>query len=269
MNVIFNFNRAGLLVQRYFSEKLHRELIYWSIMSVLFMFFRNQPVAIGFAILTAGIFYAARFSREIHSPANGISYFMIPATQLEKIAVSLFLAIVYYFALMMMAYVVGNLVGTALNNLLAGIDFLSSDLNLFHHSSLKWRFFESVSEPKMLYINDVLTPRGNTSLLRIFFETFLITQSIFVLGGIYFKRSQTLKTLFMLIIIGFMLFVLLITEMELIVGIREISHQPVPPSEESISQWTRMLGTTANVFRWALLPFLWITSYFRLTEKEV
>jgi hypothetical protein len=77
----FDFRRIGLLFQRYFTERLNTELIYWSIMVIAFMLVRNNIPLMIMLIMFAGIFYAARFFREIHSPAGSIAYFMIPATQ--------------------------------------------------------------------------------------------------------------------------------------------------------------------------------------------
>jgi hypothetical protein len=264
MNTVFNFKRTGLLVQRYFVERTQSELIFFGIMAFIFMLFRNVPVVIGVTLLIAGVFHAANVLKEIHAPAKGINYFMIPATQLEKITVSILLLVVYYFVMMFLAYVLGNLTGTALNNLLAKVDFFSSELELFYPSRLKWSLFENVSGMSTAVMQDgqVVLESPDFTFFDLFFELFLIIQSLFILGGIYFKRNQVFKTLAVLIIISFIFFIAGSLEAYWIFG----RHTP---RIENIETWFNWLKNTATVFYYLLIPYFWVTAYFRLTEKEV
>ncbi|MDR3268645.1 MAG: hypothetical protein LBT83_06220 [Tannerella sp.] len=262
MNTLFDFNRAGLLIRRYFTERFHTELIYWGIFTIVLMLFRNNLPTIGALLFVAGAFFASRFSREIHSPTNRMNYFMIPATQLEKITVSIVITIVYYFGMFLITYVIGNLIGTGLTNLLAKVDFLSSTLNLFHPTELKWQLFEFF-EQQVASFNGIQHSM-NALFIRLFFRVFLVTQSIFMLGGIYFKRNQTLKTVFALTVVGFAFLILLILELKLFVWDNNFSAN----KEDLLYLWETFKIIT-NVFLYSLVPFLWITSYFRLTEKEV
>jgi hypothetical protein len=231
------------------------------------MFFRNIPVSIGITIVIAGVFHAGKFFREIHSPATGINYFLIPATQLEKITASLLFTVVYYFAKMLLAYIIGNLAGTGLNNLLANIDFLSSDLHLFHTAPLKWELFESIrKEINLVNGEQAATASASISYVYLFFKIFLFTQSLFVLGGIYFKRNQALKTLLALIIITFSFSIIGGIELELLTGASRIN---IVSSTESLTSWGHTVGSVFRIFYWLLIPYLWTISYFRLTEKEI
>jgi hypothetical protein len=266
MNTLFNFNRAGLLIRRYFIERFHTELIYWGIMAIVCMFFRNSLPAVGGLLLVAGAFFAARFFREIHSPANGMNYFMIPATQLEKLTVSIGIIVVYYFGMFLFTYVIGNLIGTGLNMLLAEVDASSSALNLFHPTELKWQLFE-VSKHGGMELKLFHGSADDSPFIWLFFQAFLVIQSIFMLGGIYFKRNQTLKTIFTITVVGFVFLMLLILGLGLIGwenlhGINGMNH------EHFLHVW-KVFKIITKVFLYSLVPFLWITSYFRLTEKEV
>jgi hypothetical protein len=254
MNAIFNFNRAGLLVQRYFMEKIQGELIFLSIMSFVFLFFRNNPTVIGITILIAGAFYAGNALKEIHAPTKRINYFMIPAMQLEKLTVSILLLVGYYFVLMLLAYVIGNVIGTALNNWLANIGFLSSGFDLFHSSPIKWKLFEN-------------TNGTNISHFSLFLKLFLVTQSLFILGGIYFKKNQVFKTLLALIAIIFVFVFAWGIELKLILG--DGSFLKSSFAGDSLLRWEEGVDTAAKIFYWLLIPYLWVTAYFRLTEKEV
>jgi hypothetical protein len=229
------------------------------------MLFRNHPVVIGVTLLIAGVFHAANVLKEIHSPTKGINYFMIPATQLEKITVSILLLVVYYFVMMFLAYVIGNLAGTALNNLLAKVDFFSSELELFYPSRLKWALFGTVTEMSTVVMQDgqPLVKPADVTYFSLFLHLFLVIQPLFILGGIYFKRNQVFKTLAVLIILTFTFFIVLSLEWYWMIG------KNAPYSAEHFISWRNRVTNTTDVFYYFLIPYLWVTAYFRLTEKEV
>ena len=257
---IFSLNRLGLLFQRYFIERFRTELIYWIIMVTVFMFIRNSVPAMFGLILIAGVTYAARFFREIHSPGNGIAYFMIPATQLEKLTVGIVMTTFYYFAMMMITYIIGNLLGTFFNNALASMNInILFGFTPFHDSPLQWNLFDITVEPWMNENWD-----GDKSLLcLLLFKLFLFGQSIYLLGSIYFKRNQFFATLLTTNIIEIILFILFVTELKLIFGcaINEPNHH--------LYVFGNTVGSILRYIVWAIPPFFWVVSYFRLTEKQV
>lgn len=249
---LFNINRIGLLFQRYFTEHFRTELIYWIIMAVLFIFIRNMMEL----VFIAGIIYASRFFREIHSPGNGTAYFMIPATQLEKITVSIVLTSFYYFVMVLLTYSIGNLLGTFINNMLASINFNFLFYNP-SHSPLQWDLFETVMVANNAH------PISQS--LFGFFYALLFSQSIFLLGSIYFKNNQVFKTFLTLIIIVFSLTILLYLETKLIIGDIFI----IDGSQRVYGVDFNLHRIIFEVFYYLLPPFLWVVSYFRLTEKQV
>ena len=257
---VFDFNRVGLLFQRYFTERFHTELIYWSIMVIAFMFIRNSVPAIIGLIFIAGVFYAARFFREIHSPSNGIAYYMIPATQLEKLTVAVVITSFYYFAMMIIAYVTGNLLGTFLNNMLANINFLPGGFNFFHHSPVQWKLFTTVT----YNIFGSAQPEVSYNYLNRIFKMILLSQSIYLLGSIYFKNNQFLKTFLATNIIQLLLLILIIIEVRLIFGTAVVST-----NIGSSYNFGMIAGKVLRIVIYVLIPFFWVVSYFRLTEKQV
>ena len=247
---LFNFKRVGLLFQLYFIERFRTELIYWGIMAIVFMFIRNNIQIMFGLIIVAGIFYAARFFKEIHHPANGIAYFMVPATQLEKLTVAIVMTTIYYYAMMIIVYIIGNLTGTFLVNMFAGIDFLPN--GLFHHSSLQWILFGENLTTTIFGIKN--------RFIVSFFISFLIFQPLFLLGGIYFKKNQVFKTFLSLLIIQLLLAILILIEVKLIFGSvvdtgMNLNLNPSP--------------VIADILRISFILFFWVVSYFRLTEKQV
>jgi len=255
---LFNFKRVGLLFQRYFIERFRTELIYWGIMAIVFMFFRNNIPAMFGLIIVAGVFYTSRFFKEIHHSANGVAYFMIPATQLEKLTVAIVMTTLYYYAMMMMVYVAGNLAGTFLNNLLADMNFLPNAL--FNHSPLQWKLLEETGDPgnPVKYFGV-----ENMRYIISIFRSVLIFQPLFLLGGIYFKKNQTFKTFSSVFAIQLLLVILFYIEAKLILG----GHIP-----DIAIKWNLnivVVGTIVKIFYVLLSLFFWVVSYFRLTEKQV
>jgi len=262
---IFDFKRVGLLFQRYFTERSHTELIYWSIMAIVFMFIRNVTPLMVILIIVAGAFYAGRFFREIHSRSNGVAYFMIPATQLEKLIVSIVMTSFYYFAMMMLAYVIGNLLGTFLNNILASVNFIG--LNIFHHIPLQWKLFETTVTHTNVIFNSSGVPSYEESYNSLFntVAAFLLVQSVYLFGSIYFKSNQTLKTFLAVNVIQILLVIVLVIEIRLIIGGYNINMA----SMQSAHDFGEMVGNIVRPVFYLLPPFFWVVSYFRLTEKQI
>ena len=251
---IFSFNRLGLLFQRYFTERSRTELIYWSIMAIVFMLIRNNPPLMAGLIIIAGVFYAARFFREIHSRSNGVAYFMIPATHLEKLTVGIVMTSFYYFAMMIIAYIIGNLLGTLLNNILASMNFSVIGINIFYHSSLQWKMF----------ITDSSYPFANIGHRSYYlFLFFLFGQSVYLLGSTYFKNNQFLKTFLATNIIQLCLFILFAIKIWLFIGNGGLTI------ENTSYDFSMMVGKILRYIIYFLTPFFWVVSYFRLTEKQV
>ena len=265
MTEIFNFNRIWLLLQRYFVENRQKEFYYWGFFAIWFMFFRNNTGAIGGAILVAGIVFCGRFFREIHSPTTGLNYFMIPATQAEKLVTSFLVTIFYYFGMMLVVYTIGNLVGTLLNNLFANISFLSSSLKWFSYAPLQWSLLERTSVNMNMLNYGARTTVDENMYVWTFFQTFIFIQAIFTLGSLYFKSSAVFKTILTLFVIAIAYGIVMGFGLNAFFGLSNGSlnaNIKIAPKENSFN-------TVANIIWYLLVPYLWVLSYFKLTEKEV
>jgi len=255
-----DFNRLGLLFRRFFTENSHKELLQWIIMIIVFMFVRNIVFLVMAVIFVSGAIDAARFSKEIHSRSNGAAFFMIPATQLEKLIVGVVITSFYCFAEMMITYIIGNLLGTFMNNMLTSANLFV--FNIFHYSPLQWTLFTNTAtiwnngQPAVYYYG----------LFQIFIA-FLFSQSMFFLGGIYFKRNQFFATFLTFIVIVLLLSILLATETRLIFGtITDEYGIKVNVNVLPNPTWWIYIK---QIFGYLLIPFFWVVSYFRLTEKQV
>jgi len=231
-------------------------------MAIVFMLIRNvTPFLVGL-IFIAGIFYTARFFREIHSPRNGIAYFMIPATQIEKLVVGIVMTSIYYLFMMIIVYTAGNLLGTFLNNTLASLDFLKLDgFSFFKHIPLQWKLFE-----ESIFYPSWLSGEGRTSYMGLICRLFLIIQSTFLLGSIYFKNNQAFKTILSVVVIHIALIILLLIEMRIFLGVNSVQIGAV---DKDFNTWLKILKNTVHYFYNFLPAFLYAVSFFRLTEKQV
>ncbi|MCL2650791.1 MAG: ATP-binding cassette domain-containing protein [Candidatus Azobacteroides sp.] len=158
----------------------------------------------------------------------------------------------------MITYIIGNLLGTFLNNMLSGINIYVV-MNLFQYSPLQWTLFTKTA---MLWINGIPTV-DYYGLFQIFIA-FLLSQSMFFLGGIYFKKNQTFVTFLTFIVFGLFVSLLTITEIRLIHG--NIFEKGVSINFRCGPDWWIY---TKQIFGYLLVPFFWVVSYFRLTEKQV
>jgi hypothetical protein len=221
------------------------------------MFIRNVAPLIVMSIFIAGAFYAGNFFKEIHSRSNGAAYFMIPATQLEKLIVGIVITTVYYFIMMIISYVIGNLAGTFLNNMLASVNIFG--WNIFHYIPLQWKLFSDASGVVVM-----MNQQAAHNLMGIS-ATFFISQSLFLLGSIYFKSNQTFKTILSVIVIQILLIIPLIIAVRLIFGDSGIN----PGTLQNPNDFGMIAVEILRPFKYLLPPFFWVVSYFRLTEKQV
>lgn len=254
MNTQFSFKRFGLLLQRYFYERRKHEYLFWGITVLLFMLQSNSVSFLVTYLTISGAIFASRLHREIHSKTQGVHHFMIPATQLEKTVFAVFMSVIYYFTMFLVAYIVGNVLGTLLNNLLA------SFLPWFSHSNIQWQLFQPTS-----IIDGFIIP----STLKSAFEAFIVTQAVFLLGGIYFKRNTFLKTVFSIFALLFVLLIVEVLMLSLFIDGTLTTSLYFPEEMLYSLNFETFYKPILNTLGYLFVPFVWVVSYFRLTEKEV
>ena len=108
MNTTFNFNRLGLLLKRYITENIQREITFWGIAILVFALVRNDETVRFFLYITGFIFAANQFKIFAYTP-GGMHYLLIPATHTEKLTASLLLSTVYDFIMFLVPKMVREL----------------------------------------------------------------------------------------------------------------------------------------------------------------
>ena len=96
---------------------------------------------------------------------------------------------------------------------------------------------------------------------------------MFSLGGMYFKRSAVLKTVLTLFIIGFVYSGIMGMGTKAFFEQANETMQINIESNEAmqITLWRAkvLIETVTYITLYLFVPYLWVMSYFKLTEKEV
>jgi hypothetical protein len=254
MDKKINFKRILLLIQRYLLENISRELMFWSIIALIFTVLDHR-VFVLFVLFSSGLIYSVRLQKDLLRGPNGMHYLMIPATQTEKIISNIFLNTFYHFSMTLLAYSIGNLLVTLTYHIILKLKI-----------PVSWDLFQ-VSNT--VYADGFMQVTHQNVFWQIF-GIFAFSQAIFTLGTLYFKNNAVIKTVFSIVIIGMILFFIQIILFKTIWDIKHLSNA-IFPMFVMISDSTipAIADKAITVGSYLLLPLLWIVSYFRLTEKQV
>lgn len=189
-------------------------------------------IFIGGFVLTSMVF------KELHAPARSQFYLTLPATTAEKLFSSWIITSVGFVVLA--------------NVILSLVLLLSNGL-----AHIAW------STP-ISYFNPFTS--GNIQIMSVYF----VTQSIFFLGAIYFRKNNFLKTILSLFVISFVINIITAGFMYIIFGQMGMGGemQSLPPDFI-----LTMESTAPKLARFAfygiITPLSLLVSYFRLKEREV
>ncbi|MDD4821786.1 MAG: hypothetical protein PHI48_04430 [Bacteroidales bacterium] len=254
MKPIFNINRLGMLLKRFFLENRQRELTFWGVATLLFAWFPfsgidRTSIAL-IIILISGSLFTSRMFKIFNYTSGGMHYLLIPATHLEKLITAILLSTVYFVAMIVITHVVGRTVGTTISNFIYGMQ-----------DPICFELIQSTSEYSF---------QKQTG-MTLFNTVFLFTafQSVFLLGSIYFKGNVFGKTTLVIIVAAILLFYFFnILLVEMIMKSSE-SHQSRIAAIDLITKLFSPDNIVFILFKYAFIPFFWLVSYFRLTEKQV
>jgi len=251
MNTTFSFNRLGLLIKRYFIENKQREFSFWGIVIVVFMLMHESTSVEMFLYVTGFIFAARTFKIFSYTP-GGMHFLLIPATHVEKLVSAILLSTVYYFIMILITYSVGSILGNTLGNAIFSMN-----------NTLSLDFFQMESISKV-WGNTVVQHKGFWSI----FCTFALIQSVFLTGSVYFKRNAIGRTIMTFIAISILLGIIEVIIFKLTFGTLNLSDQSFNLSISGDNLFPGFEAAT-QYLKYLLIPFFWLVSYFRLTEKQV
>jgi len=128
------------------------------------------------------------------------------------------------------------------------------------NNTVHFQLFETANE-----INNI---SSGSSYLDMFIG-FAIVQSIFLLGSIYFKRSTIGKTFLSIIVFSVVIGLIELILLKLNFDTTSIQSQNINISLLEVKSMFPGLEVVGEIIKYATVPFFWVVSYFRLTEKEV
>lgn len=259
MNQFFNQKRFALLVLKHWADNKKRYilsllayvglLITWFLFGLIIEGIPNekglpdeiQYTTFYFSLFAIGTFYASQYFSDLGSRERGSHFLLVPASAFEKFLCSLFFAVILFPLLIIGAFYLVDVSMVALSNsfLANSIRGKSTVVNILAVDFLRFNANQAIK------------------LLVIFFSI----ESLFLLGSVYFKKYNFIKT----IITGFLIFLLCF----LLVYI--IAEHVLPEKEDDyyflkIEKW---FPTVLQVLAYAIAPLAWVATYFVLKAKQV
>jgi hypothetical protein len=268
MNQFFSGKRFTLLVAKHWADNKKRYglsvlafiglLIAWFVFVILIeennpMDHDIQQVTYFLSLFAVGTFYASQYFRDLGSKAKGINFLLVPASAFEKILCSLLYTVIFFFITFTAVFYLVDFLMVIVSNTFAGTDVTVT--NIF---------------------NVILFQFSGDLTVRFLFFFFSI-QSAFLLGSVYFEKYSFIKT----IIIGFVGFFILFCLMYLLYdfllpkgeyhnGFFTSYRVYIDGVNDHLVQVPRWIGNVFSILiMYAIAPFLWIVSYYRLKEKQV
>lgn len=258
MNTFFNINRLGMLLKRFFLENRQRELTFWGLATLAFIYMHlSYPIVNSdktsievILIFISGFIFAARMFKIFNYTPGGMHYLLIPATHLEKLITAILLSTVYFIAMIVITHVIGTTLGTIMGNLYSGTNNPIC-FELIHPTS-EYSWYKQME----------MTPFNTIFLFAAF-------QSLFLLGSIYFKGNAFVKTTLAIIVAVFLLFHIHSILVEMIIKTSGYTYQSHIKYMALQFDMFSEKNISFTIIKYAFIPFFWIVSYFRLTEKQV
>lgn len=253
MNTIFSINRLCMLLKRYFIENRQRELTFWGGAILLFAWFpfseNNQTSFFILLIFISGFIFAGRMFKIFNYTSGGMHYLLIPATHLEKLITAIILSTFYFVIMIVITFVIGRTLDTTIGNLYTGT-----------HQPVYYELIQSTSKYSVY-------KQSGLTLFNMFF-LFAAFQSVFLLGSIYFKGNAFGKTTLVIFIVSILLLIISNLLANLLLCLCGPDHQLIFTSL-TIHNIFSANSIFQTIIMYAFIPFFWLVSYFRLTEKQV
>lgn len=250
---IFDINRVKLLLTRQLRLNSSTILIGFGavvgvitfILSIRIITESNALSMAGFTGLALPIFFIGGYIftstifSELRTSHRGYLYLTLPASTLEKLVVAWFISSVLYIIAAIVVFYFINL-------LLMLVAFLTNGepVQLFN-------FFD----PWMLKI----------------YAIYIVTQSVFLLGAIYFRGVNFLKTLLTLFVISLVLsiFSAILTRLIVFPGFGNFQFSNNMPDGIEGFIGDVFVPTVKILFWYVMAPFFLVVSYYRLKERQV
>lgn len=255
----FSFPRLGLLLRNDIASSwkriLYATLGLLILMTILY-FIQVQDVVehgsippffsewFGTLLMIGGFILSSYAFYELSHKEKAMSFFMVPASQLEKWLSRFLLTSIGFALYFWLSFGLISLISEGLSMMIFGAKL----------GSFEWT--------------------GETTWLLL--RMYLVFQSIFMAGSVLLGKLSYLKTPLVLVIVAMALALIAYLTLQLLMwNISEPGWEiePMGHYRNSAAFSNFMKTTFASTMRflywWVLAPFFWVVSYVGLTEKEV
>lgn len=195
-------------------------------------------------LLIGGYVVSSVAFTQMHEPTKGIHYMMLPGSTVEKYLARLLLTSIGWSALVLVVYTAATVVATA------------------------------IATPIFSQTPGVFLPIGREVWSGV--ASYLVSQSIFLFGSIYFKKTAFFKTVLVVWATAMVLGLVYALAARIafapaFVGLFEAQNfESVFQMNPATEQLLDTLGTVGRVAGWAVTPlFFWTVGLLRLRETEV
>lgn len=254
MKTNFSIKSISLLTKRYFEENAYREILFWSLITLVFTVF-DQRDFVQLVIIAGGLIFSSNLYKELWNAPSGIHFFMIPATQAEKITTAILLNTVYFFAMSILAYILGHIL-----------------IIIVYHSILKiqipisWDLFQAT---KTVFAEGKTYVTVENEFLKIL-TNFAFIQALSMLGSLYFKVNSTIKTIISLMGFAVLLGITQLILMRIFLGdisvVDSFIYLNIALKNPTIPTY---INYAMHILGYLLIPYLWIISYYKIKEKQL
>jgi len=252
-NSYFDINRIGYLLIRQLRFSSQTLLIGFGamagfiiiVLTLSVIFGKPEPVTKTFFGLVmpfffiGGYIFTSNIFSELRTSHRGYLYLTLPASTLEKLIVSWFISSVLYVAASIVVMFAINIISKSV------VAIFSANqvpvINLFSHSVIRM------------------------------YAVYMVIQSVFLLGAIYFRKANFFKTLLSLFVISIAIAMYTSLTARLIVfhNFRAIHFDNNMPDNWQ-DFFTNIFAPVIKVLFWyCLAPFFLVVSYFSLKERQV
>lgn len=277
MNQTFSINRWGLLLGKHWSENRKKYTLGMVAIASLLALWYGFMILVGpgvqadvqaptyfVGLFVIGCIFASLLFADLSDKPKGISYLSVPASHLEKLLCNLLFGVIVFFIVYLVIFYLITMPMLALSNAVKAAKWKSNELNY------------PFSKEELINVFSFGKSRGEDFFYYLHLAFFAV-QSAFILGSVYFTRFSFIKTIISLLVVWLLLFLFVAKVLNPLMPdgnyFNGITSWSLGHGEESgykivmLPAWVD--STLLFLFKFTLAPLFWITTYFRLKEKEI
>lgn len=256
MNQFFDIKRFTLLVLKHGADNKRRYILallaYFGLLILWFLFGmlisekyfipkEVQYITFYFSLFAVGTFYASQYYNDLSSRAKGSHFLLVPASSFEKFLCSLLYTVVLFALFLTAAFYVADVIMVNVANAFRGVD-------------------QEIRKSEVVNVFTLEMIRFNPHVAIYLFPVFLSVHSLFLLGSVYFRKYNFIKTIIACFLIFLVVFLVVYFIHELL---------PDRPDEYYFSKIEKWFPTFLQVLAYSIAPLNWVATYFVLKAKQV